>query len=277
MPTHAAPRPALSIVIVAYQACDDLLRCLASLKEHAAVDHEVVVIDDGSHDGTAAAVEVGFPAAEVVALPANGGLPAGRNAALPVVRGEKVLMLDADTIVRPGALAAMMRILDENPEVGLVGPQLLNLAGDVQLSCRRWPSWVIPLLRRGPYRRFVSDDPPLHRRHLMKDFDHARRRPVVWVSGAAQMWRADLPLRIGRYDEHVSSYGGEDLDWCLRTWAGGLEVHYAPEAQVVHVEQKMNKRQEFGRAAWRALRDWYYLQAKHRRLRTDPRLKDAQA
>ena len=55
----------------------------ASLKEHATVDHEVVVIDDGSHDGTAAAVEVRFPAAEVVALPANGGLPAGRNAALP--------------------------------------------------------------------------------------------------------------------------------------------------------------------------------------------------
>lgn len=270
-------RVAISVVVVAYEARDDVLNCLTSLREHAGVDHEVVVVDDGSRDGTADTVRAHFPTAHVVELQANGGLPAGRNAALPVVRGAKVLMLDADTTVRPGALAAMARVLDEEPRVGLVGPQLLWPSGDVQLSCRRWPPFAVPVLRRGPYARFVNDDPPIHRRHLMKDFDHARRRPVVWLAGAAQMWRADLPLRIGRYDERVSSYGGEDLDWCLRTWAAGLEVHYVPEAQIVHIEQKMNKRRAFGRKAGRALGDWYYLQAKHRRLRGDSRLAEAKA
>lgn len=247
------------------------------MKEHAGIAHEVIVVDDGSKDGTANAVRERFPEVRVVALPANGGLPRGRNAALPVVRGGKVLMLDADTLVRPGAIATLSRVLDEEPGVGLVGPKLVGTDGDVQPSCRRWPHWSLPLLRRGPYARWVDDDPALHRRHLMDDFDHARQRPVVWVQGAAQMWRADLPLRIGRYDERVSSYGGEDLDWCLRIWTANLEVRYVPEAVVDHVEQKVNKRREFGREARRALRDWYYLQAKHRRLRHDPRLAEAQA
>lgn len=273
----AAGRPEVSVVVVGFQARDDVLRCLAGLEEAAGIDHEIVVVDDGSTDGTAEAVRGRYPAARVIALERNGGLPAGRNAALEVVRGRKVLMLDADTVVQPGALTAMAAVLDQEPRVGLVGPQLRYPDGEVQLSCRRWPPFLVPVVRRGPYARFVDDDPPMHRRHVMKDFDHATRRPVVWVMGAAQMWRADLPERIGRYDERVSSYGGEDLDWCLRVWAAGLEVHYEPAAQVTHVEQAMNKRRQFGPKARRALRDWYYLQRKHRGLRRDPRLAAANA
>lgn len=110
---------------------------------------------------------------------------------------------------------------------------------------------------------------------MMADFDHASERPVVWVSGAAQMWRADLPARIGTYDTRVSSYGGEDLDWCLRVWEAGLQVRYTPQAEVLHHWQQVTNQDEFGRNARRALRDWYYLQAKHRRLRRDPILRDA--
>jgi GT2 family glycosyltransferase len=271
----AAPR--VSVVVVAYRARADVLRCLASLCEHVRIEHEVVVVDDGSGDGTPHAVRAEHPEAIVVARPRNGGLVAGRNDALAVVRGRHVLMLDADTEVRPGAVEALSDALEADPRVGLVGPRLLTPSREVQLSCRRWPPLLIPLLRRGPYRRFVDDDPPVHRRHLMKDFDHATRRPVVWVSGAAQMYRRELADRLGPYDRRLSSYGGEDLDWCLRTWAAGLEVHYVPAAEVIHREQGVTQRERFGRRSFRALRDWYYLQAKHRRLRRDPRLEAARA
>ena len=109
----------------------------------------------------------------------------------------------------------------------------------------------------------------------MKDYDHSTERPVVWVSGAAQMWRADLLATIGPYDTQVSSYGGEDLDWCLRVWGAGFEVRYVPEAEVVHAWQQMTRRNLYGRKSFRALRDWYYLQWKHRRLRRSPRLVEA--
>src|SRR5919198_506962 len=101
------------------------------------------------------------------------------------------------------------------------------------------------------------------------------RGPVVWVAGAAQMWRATLPQQIGAYDPTVSSYGGEDLDWCLRVWAAGLEVRYVPSAEIVHVWQKVTRRRQFGRQSLRAFRDWYYLQWKHRALRGSPMLAEA--
>jgi GT2 family glycosyltransferase len=267
--------PAVSIVIVAWRAREDVLRCLGSIREHVSLAHEVIVVDDGSGDGTPEAVRDRFPDAIVVARPSNGGLVAGRNDAIKLVRGDSVLMLDADTIVRPGAVEMLAGVLAGEARIGLVAPRLVSLEGELQLSCRRWPPFWIPLLRRGPYRRFVDDDPPVHRRHLMKDFDHASRRPVVWVAGAAQMWPRRLIELLGPYDRHVSSYGGEDLDWCLRVWRAGLEVHYVPDAEIVHVEQNVTRRRQFGAKAFRALRDWYYLQAKHRRLRRDPRLAEA--
>ncbi|MDQ3569401.1 MAG: glycosyltransferase family 2 protein [Actinomycetota bacterium] len=268
------PAPDVSAVVVAWRAREDVLRCLRSLERHAAVPYETIVVDDGSADGTPEAVRERFPHAKVLAKPVNEGLVAGRNDALPLVTGRLVLMLDSDTEVRPGALAALARVLDTRPEVGLVGPRLVFPDGELQLSCRRWPPLLLPLLRRGLYAR-INPDPRAHAWHLMKDFGHDHQRPVVWVAGAAQMWREDLPRRIGRYDSRLSSYGGEDMDWCMRVWRAGLEVQYVPEAEIVHVWQKMTNRRPFGRSSWRALRDFYYLQLKHARLRRDPVLREA--
>ncbi len=266
----------MSVVIVAWRSRDDVLQCLDSLRENAGMAYEAIVVDDGSGDGTPEAVREHHPDARMVAKLVNEGLVAGRNAALPLIRGRLVLMLDADTVVRPDALPALARVLDENPCVGLVGPKLVGADGELHLSCRRYPALALPILRRGPYAR-INDDPPVHRRHMMKDYGHDHERPVAWVQGAAQMWRADLPALIGQYDRRVSSYGGEDMDWCFRVWRAGLEVRYVPEATVVHLWQQMTRRSLYGRKSWRAFSDFYYLQWKHRRLRRDPRLAEALA
>ena len=273
--TSAAPE--VSIVVVTWRARDEVLRCLTSIAEHAAVEHEVIVVDDGSGDGTAQAVTQRFPLVRLIAKPLNEGLVAGRNTALAHVRGRLVCMLDSDTEVRPGALTAMAAALRSDPAIGLVGPRLVSPDGSLQFSCRRWPPLLVPVVRRGPYARWIDDDPPLHRHHLMKDFDHAQQRPVVWVAGAAQMWPTELRDVLGPYDRRISSYGGEDLDWCLRVWAAGREVHYVPAAEIRHDFQQATRRNLYGRKSWRALRDFYYLQAKHRRLRSAPGLQKARA
>jgi GT2 family glycosyltransferase len=271
------PAPDVSIVIVAFRAREHVLRCLASIAEHATgATHETIVVDDGSGDGTVEALAERFPDVRVVAKQRNEGLVAGRNAALALVRGRLVLMLDADTELRPGALQRLAEALQRDPQVGLVGPRLVGPDGELQLTCRRFPPLLIPLMRRGPYAR-INPDPAAHRRHMMVDFDHAHERPVAWVSGAAQMWRAELAARIGPYDGRVSSYGGEDLDWCLRVWEAGQRVHYVPQAEIVHHWQQVTRGDLYGRKSFRALRDWYYLQWKHRRLRRDPRMAQANA
>lgn len=268
--------PHVSIVVVAWRAREDVLRCLESVRRHVTLPYETVVVDDGSGDGTAQAVAERFPDAVVVAKDCNEGLSAGRNTALGRVRGRLVLMLDADTELRPGAVETLARVLDSRPEVGIVGPRLVYANGDLQLSCRRYPPLLEPLKRRGPYARLVPN-PRSHVRHLMQDFDHRQTRPVVWVIGAAQMWRSDLPAVLGPYDERVSSYGGEDLDWCLRAWAAGLQIVYVADAEIVHLFQQVTRRNQFDRKSFRALRDWYYLQWKHRRLRRNSRLREARA
>jgi GT2 family glycosyltransferase len=266
--SSAAPLE-VSIVVVAWRAREDVLRCLESLREHVGLSYEAIVVDDGSQDGTPEAVRERFPDARVVAKTVNQGLTAGRNDALPLVTGRRVLMLDADTVVHRGAVETLASVLDEHPEVGLVSPKLLFPDGSLQLSCRRYPPFALPLLRRGPYARLNSNPAP-HRRHMMQDFDHETRRPVVWTIGAAQMYRADLPARIGIYDDRISSYGGEDMDWCLRVLAAGLQVWYVPEAQVTHVYQQVTHQSRFGAKSRRQLRDFYYVQWKHRRTRRSP-------
>jgi GT2 family glycosyltransferase len=266
--------PDVSVVIVAWQARDYVLRCLESLERNADLSYEAVVVDDGSGDGTPEAIGKRFPEARVVVKERNEGLCAGRNDGVRAARGRLVLMLDSDTEMRQGAMSALARVLDEDPRVGLVGPRLVYPDGELQLSCRRYPPLMLPFLRRGPLAR-LNPDPASHRRHLMMDFDHQSERPVVWVAGAAQMWRATLPSEIGLYDDQVSSYGGEDLDWCLRVWGAGLEVRYVADAEVMHVWQKVTRKRQFGRQSIRALRDWYYVQWKHRALRGSPLLAEA--
>src|SRR3954451_9567060 len=122
-------QPEVSVVIVAYRARNELLRCLQSISENVRVENEAIVVDDGSGDGTPEAVARDFPAARVVAKPRNEGLVAGRNSALPLVRGRFVLMLDSDTAVQPGAVERLAGVLDERPEVGLVGPKLVYPGG----------------------------------------------------------------------------------------------------------------------------------------------------
>lgn len=268
--------PEVSICIVTFRDRDNVLRCLETIAANADVPHEVIVVDDGSEDGTVGAILQRFPDVRVIERASNGGLVAGRNDALLDVRGRYVLMLDSDTELCSGSLSRLASALESQPEVGLVGPRLLGPDGKLQLSCRRFPPFLIPFLRRGPYAR-ISKSPRIHRWHMMMDFDHALERPVAWVSGAAQMWRAELAGRLGPYDPRVSSYGGEDLDWCLRIWAAGLQVHYVPDAEVMHRWQQVTRQHLYGRNSFRSLQDWYYLQWKHRRLRRDRRMAAANA
>jgi len=228
--------PTLSIVILTWNSCALLQDCLAALPAATApLAVEIIVVDNGSLDGTAAFL-AGRPDLVVVQNPRNRGVAAGRNQGLRLARGEFVALLDVDTVAAPAAFATLVQQLRTAPDVALVGPKLVGPDGALQYSCRRFPTLVDKLMRRLPERfgRALADDVELRR------WDHATVRDVDYVIGACQVMRRAALRDVGPLDEHIF-YGPEDVDLCLRMHRAGWRVVYVPHAMVTHLERRMTR------------------------------------
>ncbi|MBN1953663.1 MAG: glycosyltransferase family 2 protein [Anaerolineae bacterium] len=224
----------LSIVIVNWNVRDLLRSCLRSI----APGVEVIVVDNASTDGSAGMVRCEFPSVRLVANDENRGFSAANNQGIALARGRYVLLLNPDAEVLGDALDAMVAFADENPDVGVVGPQLLNPDRSVQSSRRRFPTlmtaffestWLQPCAPRCLLRRYYVADRP---DDVVQDVD--------WVDGAALMARREAIDEVGGLDEGFFMYS-EELDWCYRFRAAGWRVVYFPAAHVVHYRGKSSE------------------------------------
>jgi GT2 family glycosyltransferase len=254
--------PDVSIIVIAHEVRDEVLACFESVELHTGdVSVECFLVDNGSADGTVEAVAARYPEVEIVALETNEGVPA-RNHGLRRARGRHRMFLDSDALLTPGALRTMADVLDENPEIGLVGPRLIYPDGGLQLSTRRYPPVMLPLLRRPPLDRFFEDGPTI-RRHLMAGEAHDRRRRVEYVLGACQMFRAEAQAAAGEIDERIW-YGHDDADWCFAIREAGWDVLYVPDAEVVHNYRRTSTQRPLSRLALRQLAAHVHFQRKWR-------------
>ncbi len=250
----------VSIIVIAHQVRDEVLRCLASVYEHSApMRVQCILVDNASTDGTADAVATLFPEVEVVRRPTNEGIPA-RNYGLRAARGRYRMFLDSDAALTAGALETLVDILEDSPGVGLVGPRLVYLDGRLQLSTRRYPPLLLPLLRRGQLKRAFQDHPVI-RRHLMADDRHDHRRSVEYVLGACMLFSDQVQAAVGEIDTRIW-YGHDDADWCFRIREAGLDVVYAPEAEVVHDYRRTSASRPVSMLALRFLVAHIYFQRK---------------
>jgi N-acetylglucosaminyl-diphospho-decaprenol L-rhamnosyltransferase len=225
--------PEISIAIVGHQHRAYLDRALSSLfKREPRRSMEVIYVDNDSRDGSAEFVQSAFPQVRLIRNLRRCGLARNNNLAFGVSRGRYFLILNPDVDVQPGAVETMADFLDERPEVGLVGPKLIFPDGNLQLSCRQFPTLRSFVWRRTPLRLLL----PEGRRdesHLMADHDHSAPSPVDWLLGAALMLRREVYKKLGGMDERYELYC-EDIDLCYRVHASDLDVYYVPDAVVVH-------------------------------------------
>ena len=126
------------------------------------------MIDNGSRDRTCAIVRETRPDAQLLCNPDNRGVAPARNQGIRLSQGEYILILDDDTVVQPGALDSLIRYMENQPKVGLCGPKLAGADGELQLSCRRFPTLIDKLTRRLPLMLAQN----VNRKVEMADWDH---------------------------------------------------------------------------------------------------------
>jgi len=216
-----------AVVVVTYDALPWIEDCLASVR-----GEQVVVVDNGSRDGTVALVRERFPEVRLVEFE-NRGLGAGWNVGIRETESRYVLLLNADAWLLGDALARLVAFADGRPRAAVVGPRLLNPDGTLQRSVRGFPTlWRLAteyffLRKLAPGTRALNA-------FYAGGFDHDEVREAEVVMGACMLVRRDAIDEVGPLDEAFFLFS-EETDWCYRFRQAGWDVLFFPAAECVHV------------------------------------------
>lgn len=221
----------LSVVIVNWNVRDLLRRCLDSILAADLPRLEIVVVDNASRDGSAEMLRGEYPGVKLIANPDNRGFPAANNQGLSASIGRFAMTLNPDTEIVGDALSRMIDFLDGRPDVGALGPQLLNPDGSIQSSRRRFPTLVTALFE-STWLQSIAPRGVLGR-YYVEDVSPLSVQDVDWVTGACILVRRQVLKTVGGFDESFFMYS-EELDWCKRIQLAGWTVAYLPDAKVIH-------------------------------------------
>lgn len=245
MPDSAPVSPALTVLIVSYNTRELLDRCLetlfASVDALAGIAVEVIVVDNGSTDGSVELLATRYPTITVLRNAANRGFAGANNRGLALVRTPMVLLLNSDAFVTAAALSRSVDLLRTEPRVGMVGVRLTNPDGTVQAEggCfpTLWADFAVSVGLNQVVGRMAG------RRSRVAA---TRIGPADWVQGAYMLVRTAALREVGLLDEVFFMYS-EEVDWCRRFWSHGWEVWYAGDVSVVHVGGASAGENDFGR------------------------------
>ncbi len=221
----------LSIVILNWNVRELLDRCLASIRSDR-FSLETIVVDNASPDDSVEMVRAKYPEVVVIDNSINRGFTGGNNQGLQASHGRYVMVLNPDTEIVDEAIDRLIDYLDVHPEVGAIGPQLLNPDRSIQSSRRRFPTlmtgffestWLQSIAPRKVLRRFYMDD-------VSPDAVQA----VDWLTGACTVFRRSVLDQVGCYDEANFFMYSEEVDLCRRIKTAGHSIVYLPAAQVMH-------------------------------------------
>jgi GT2 family glycosyltransferase len=237
----------VAVIIVTYKSADLTVDCLRSIDAERGLPGpkiRVVVVDNASGDGptVARAIEENrwSPWATLVVAEKNGGFAYGNNVGIQRAFADGlpdyVHLLNPDTLVRKGAIAALVSFLESHPEAGIAGGSFENLDGSDWHIAFRFPT-LLSELDQGLQVGFVSW--LLSRSVLARRMDPVAQ-PIDWVSGASMMVRRKVLESVGGLDENYFLYF-EETDLCYRAKAAGFSTWYVPESRVMHIAGQSTK------------------------------------
>ena len=213
----------LSIVILEYHSVPDLRSCIASIRNNLnGLAIEIIVSSNSCYDQEFQGQLISeFSQLKWVFNEENLGFAKGTNQGIKLASGDYIMILNVDAKIITD-LNAPIKYLQDNRNVGIVGPQIIDSAGNIQDSCRPFMTPIILLKRMR--KRFFNKENVL----LDKEFDYSRTQLVDWVIGACMVMSKDALNSVGMLDDKYFLYV-EDMDWCKRVWRNGFSVVYLPE------------------------------------------------
>lgn len=224
--------PAISVIIVSWNARKFLEECLDSLSRGVTRTCEVIVVDNASSDGSPEMVAANFPWVNLIQTGQNLGFSKGNNIGISRGRGKYIALVNSDVNVLPACLDRLAGFLDEHPDAGMVGPRIMYGDRRQQSSCRRFPSlWnnaceVFYLNKIFPHSELFAGE------HMFY-FSYDRTLEVEVLVGCFILARRDAVNQFGLLDEDFFFYG-EDLDWCRRCRESGWKIMFYPGAEAIH-------------------------------------------
>lgn len=248
--------PTLAIVIVSWNVCELLRRCLESIAlslAGSAITYRVIVVDNASTDGTPAMLLSNFPSVQLFETGANLGFAGGNNVALRTILQDVqtlpdyLLLLNPDTEVVGDALARLVCELHARPELVALGPQLRYADGSPQPSRRRFPT-RLGMFWEGTSLERLWPQNPWAQQYRCADQPADRFQEVGWLVGAAVLVRATAILHAGLLDERFFMYSEElEWQWRLQQADGAARpgsfsvIAFLPTAIVTHYEGKSSE------------------------------------
>jgi len=224
----------LAVVVASYNVAALLAECLESIETaRGALEVEVVVVDNDSSDGSQEMVSVSYPDVRLICNDVNEGFAKANNRAIKETRARYVLLLNPDTKIPERTLEPMIAFLDQNPDVGVVGPRVVRPDGAMDEACRR--GFPTPLSAAA---RFLQLDRVFPKSRTFGSYrqtfkDPGDRYEVDSVVGAFMMLRRSALEDVGVLDEDFFMFG-EDLDWCWRFKKRDWRIYYLGDQEVIH-------------------------------------------
>ncbi len=223
--------PDISVILVSYNTIEMTKTALRHLYSSIHnLEMEVIIIDNASKDLSADVLRNEYPQITLIENKKNVGFGRANNQALPYLKSRYVLLLNTDAFVETDTIAKTVQYMDANPQCGILGVKLLGRDGELQPSCRYFPTpWNIFLKRTGLNRIFK------HTKMVDEmSWDHDSVRNCDWVPGCFYLIRKEVIDQVGLFDPRYFLYS-EELDHCFAAKKAGWQVTYYPHTSVVHI------------------------------------------
>lgn len=224
-----AKKKIVSLIILSWNTKNLTKECLKSIGNLKS--SEIIVVDNGSNDGSPEMIKKEFPRVILIKNKKNLGFGAANNQGMKKAKGDYFLILNSDTVVKNKAPLKMAQFLERHPQTGAVGCKLLNPDGTDQPSFGPFPNLLVSFVMLFAEHWLGG--------HLVRRSSHEIEE-TDWVMGAALMIKKEVFAKAGPMDESIFMYLDE-VEWCYRIKKAGFKVMFYPEAKIVHLGRGSSK------------------------------------